>query len=90
MRRRVPLDAPGLRRMVRSGELLKRVPPQGPRDPGPPEVLTQAEVAELLRVERHHVKKLIEMGLPYVRVGSLRRFFRRAVLAWMTANGDAG
>lgn len=53
-----------------------------------PEVLTLAEVARLLRVERHHIAKLIERGLPYRRVGRMRRFIRQDVMAWLRAQKE--
>jgi excisionase family DNA binding protein len=75
--------------MLRAGALLERIPAQGTHDAEPQEVLTLSEVAMLLRVERHHVKKLIERGLPCVRVGSMRRFLRRDVLNWLQAQKEA-
>jgi excisionase family DNA binding protein len=84
-----PIRGSALRGMLRNGALLARVPAQGKRDAEPKEVLTQAEVATLLRVERHHVKKLIESGLPYRRVGSMRRFLRRDVMNWLGAKKEA-
>jgi len=84
-----PICGSGLRRMLRDGALLARVPAQGTYDAEPQEVLTQSEVATLLRVERHHVKKLIESGLPFRRVGSLRRFLRRDVMTWLQAQKEA-
>ena len=89
MNRGEPIDGSGLRRMLRKGALLERVPAQGTRDAEPREVLTQSEVATLLRIERHHVKKLIEKGLPYRRVGSMRRFLRHDVMAWLRTQKEA-
>jgi excisionase family DNA binding protein len=84
-----PIHGPGLRRMLRNGALLERVPAQGLRDAELPEVLTLKEVAALLRVDRHQIAKLIEQGLPCHRVGGMRRFLRREVMAWLQAQKEA-
>jgi len=84
-----PIDGAGVRRMLRNGGLLERVPAQGTRDAEPREVLTLSEVATLLRVERHHIRKLIEKGLPYRYVGSMRRFLRHDVMAWLRTQKEA-
>ena len=83
-----PIHGSELRRMLRNGALLARVPPQGIQDVEQREVLTLIEVAALLRVERHQIAKLIERGLPYHRVGSMRRFLRHEVLAWLQAQKE--
>jgi excisionase family DNA binding protein len=50
----------------------------------PPEVLTPAQVAELLQVPEGAVLELAESGeLPGRRVGEEWRFSRAAVLAWL-------
>ena len=50
----------------------------------PPEVLTLAQVAELLQVEEAAAAELAERGeLPGRRVGEAWRFSRAAVLAWL-------
>jgi excisionase family DNA binding protein len=84
-----PIRGSALRGMLRNGALLSRVPAPGTGDAEPQEVLTQSEVAALLRVERHHIKKLIESGLPYRRVGSMRRFLRRDVMNWLGEKNEA-
>jgi excisionase family DNA binding protein len=51
---------------------------------GPADVLTLAELAELLRAEETAVRALVEKGdLPGRKVGGEWRFSRRAVLAWL-------
>ena len=44
------------------------------------EVLTIDEVARLLRCSSSHVRRMIERGLPYLRVGDLIRFERSAIM----------
>jgi excisionase family DNA binding protein len=52
----------------------------------PPEVLSPAEVAELLQVEEPLVRKLADSGeLPGRKIGEEWRFSRRAVLEWLGA-----
>jgi excisionase family DNA binding protein len=52
----------------------------------PPEVLSPAEVAELLQVEEPLVQKLADSGeLPGRRIGKEWRFSRSAVLEWLGA-----
>lgn len=82
------IHASELRQMLREGALLKRASAQGTRDVEQQEVLTLLEVARLLRVERHQVAKLIERGLPYSRVGRMRRFLRQEVMAWLQAQKE--
>ncbi len=69
--------------MLRDGELLAHASAQRLGDMEQNEVLTLVEVARLLRVERHHVPKLVDLGLPCHRVGSRLRFIRHEVLAWL-------
>jgi excisionase family DNA binding protein len=52
----------------------------------PPEVLSPAEVADLLQVEERLVRKLADSGdLPGRKIGKEWRFSRRAVLEWLGA-----
>jgi excisionase family DNA binding protein len=52
----------------------------------PPEVLSPAEVAELLQVEEPLVQKLADSGeLPGRKIGKEWRFSRSAVLEWLGA-----
>jgi excisionase family DNA binding protein len=83
-----PVHGSELRRMLRDGALLARASAQEARDMEQNEVLTLAEVAKLLRVERHQVRKLIERGLPYKRIGSRYRFLRREVIAWLLSQKE--
>jgi excisionase family DNA binding protein len=54
----------------------------------PPEVLTLAEVADLLQVPEAAVAELADAGeLPGRRLGGEWRFSRAAVLAWLSAGG---
>jgi excisionase family DNA binding protein len=54
----------------------------------PPEVLTVADAAELLRVEPDAVRALAESGeLPGRRVGEDWRFARAALLRWLGGGG---
>jgi putative molybdopterin biosynthesis protein len=60
----------------------------------PDQLLTTAEIAEVLRVHPKHVYRLLRKGLPGRRVGSEWRFSRDDVLAWSggratEAGGDA-
>ncbi|MFY3743527.1 substrate-binding domain-containing protein [Anaeromyxobacter sp. Red801] len=48
----------------------------------PDQLLTTAEVAEVLRVHPKHVYRLLRRGLPARRVGAEWRFSREDVLAW--------
>jgi len=58
--------------------------------PYEPDVLTLAEVAELLGVEPAEIEQLALDGeLPARRIGEAWRFARSAVLAWL-AHGSAG
>jgi excisionase family DNA binding protein len=58
--------------------------------PHEPDVLTLAEVAELLGVEPAEIEQLALDGeLPARRIGEAWRFARSAVLAWL-AHGSAG
>jgi excisionase family DNA binding protein len=51
---------------------------------GPPEVLTLAEAADLLQVERDVVGSMAEAGeLPGRRLGEQWRFSREAILRWL-------
>lgn len=54
----------------------------------PDQLLTTAEVAEVLRVHPKHVYRLLKRGLPARRVGAEWRFSREDVLAW--SGGRAG
>jgi|SRR5215211_1794623 len=54
----------------------------------PPEVLSPAEVADLLQVEEERVTDLAEKGeLPGRKIGDEWRFSRSAVLEWLGAEG---
>jgi excisionase family DNA binding protein len=54
------------------------------------EILTRAEVAQLLRCSEPHVTALIERdGLPAFRLGKLWRFKRSEVLAWCERRTNA-
>jgi excisionase family DNA binding protein len=54
------------------------------------EILTRAEVAQLLRCSEPHVTALIERdGLPAFRLGKLWRFRRSEVLAWCERRTNA-
>ena len=56
----------------------------------PDEILTRAEVAQLLRCSEPHVTALIERdGLPAFRLGKLWRFKRSEVLAWCERRTNA-
>src|SRR4051794_1841449 len=58
-----------------------------PRDPS--EVLTVADVADLLRVDEEAVTKLADSGeLPGRRLGYEWRFTRAAVLRWLGGNSE--
>lgn len=48
----------------------------------PDELLTSAEVAELLKVHRKQIYRLMRRGLPARRVGGEWRFSRSEILAW--------
>lgn len=57
----------------------------------PPDVLTLAEVAELLRVEQEVVADLAQDGeLPGRRIRGDWRFARRAIVAWLEAGEGGG
>ncbi len=61
------------------------------RASGGPDVLTVAEVAELLKVEEDVVAKLAAAGeLPGRRLGGEWRFARRALLEWLGDGAAAG
>lgn len=83
-----PIHGSELRRMLREGALLAHASAQGRRHMEHQEVLTLVEVARMLRVERHHIAKLIERGLPYRRVGSRFRFLHHEVMAWLIAQKE--
>jgi excisionase family DNA binding protein len=51
------------------------------------EVMTRAQVAELLHVEPHHVRTLVKRGMPAHRLGTQWRFRRGEVLAWLERQG---
>jgi excisionase family DNA binding protein len=56
----------------------------------PDEILTRAEVAQLLRCSEPHVTALIERdGLPAFRLGKLWRFKRSEVFAWCERRTNA-
>lgn len=78
-----PIHGSELRSMLRDGDLLARASAPGRGHMDQQEVLTRVEVARLLRVERHHVAKLIDRGLPYHRVGSRFRFLYHEVMTWL-------
>jgi excisionase family DNA binding protein len=64
-------------------------------DAAAPAILTRKGVAELLCVEEHHVRRLIERdGLPAHRIGAQWRFRRTEVLEWISsrkaATGERG
>ena len=65
--------------------------PASPDSPQP-EILTAAEVAELLRVNRKTLYEAVQRDqIPgVVRVGRILRFHRDAVLAWIRASGQVG
>lgn len=88
MNRGQPVHVSQLCGMLRDGALLARASSREPHDMDQQEVLTLVEAAALLRVERHHIAKLIERGLPYHRVGSMRRFLRHEVIAWLKAQKE--
>jgi hypothetical protein len=50
-----------------------------------PELMDRAECARLLRLSLQQVDRLCKRGLPYSRVGDVKRFARSAVLAWVEA-----
>ena len=50
------------------------------------DVLTVAEVAELLRVKPLTVQRWHARGLPYSKLGTVTRYRRSAVLDWVAAN----
>ena len=51
--------------------------------------MTVKEVAELLRVTRQTIYKMVEGGqLPAVRVGTQWRFDRERVLRWVNSGGN--
>ena len=53
------------------------------------ELMTVKEVAELLRVTRQTIYKMVEGGqLPAVRVGTQWRFDRERVLRWVNSGGN--
>lgn len=54
------------------------------------EILTRAEIAQLLRCSEPHVTALIERdGLPAFRLGKLWRFRRSEVFAWCERRTNA-
>lgn len=83
-----PIHGFELRDMLRDGALLARASAEGRSDMDRQEVLTREEVARMLRVERHHVAKLIDRGLPYHRVGSRSRFIYHEVMDWLKAQKE--
>jgi len=57
---------------------------------GSEEIMTRAEVAQLLRCSEPHVTALVERdGLPAFRLGKLWRFRRSEVLAWCERRTNA-
>lgn len=53
------------------------------------QLMTVKEVAELLRVTRQTIYKMVEGGqLPAVRVGTQWRFDRERVLRWVNSGGN--
>src|SRR5262245_51197340 len=52
-------------------------------------LLTSSEVADLLRVHRKQVYRLMKQGLPAHRLGGEWRFVRAEVLAWAERGGAA-
>lgn len=59
-------------------------------DFAPDEIMTRAEVAQLLRCSEPHVTALIERdALPAFRLGKLWRFKRSEVLAWCERRTNA-
>lgn len=48
-----------------------------------PAVLTSDELCEALRISRSKLDGLVGAGLPYLRVGSTRRYQLSAVLEWL-------
>jgi excisionase family DNA binding protein len=57
---------------------------------GAEEIMTRAEVAQLLRCSEPHVSALVERdGLPAFRLGKLWRFKRSEVLAWCERRTNA-
>ncbi len=57
-----------------------------------PEIMTAAEVAALLRVNRKTLYEAVQRDqIPgVVRVGRILRFHRDAVLSWIRASGQIG
>lgn len=54
---------------------------------GSPEVLTRAEVADLLQIHQNVVLRWIrQRGLPASKIGNEWRFLRSQVVAWIAAN----
>lgn len=90
MSHRKPLRGSELRGLLRDGGLPVQASESGRREREQPDVLTLVEVARLLRVERHHIAKLIESGLPSHRVGSRFRFLRHEVMGWLQDQKETG
>ena len=82
----VQLTADELRALVRE-ELARVVPARAPESR---EVLTRAQVAELLDVHPNSVPRYIRRGLPTHKVGGEFRFIRAEVMAWIAAQGVKG
>ena len=83
-----PIHASEVRQMLRDGTLITRASAEGAHDMEHDEVLTLRDVARLLHFERHTIKKLLDLGLPSHRVGSMRRFLRSEVLVWLKAQKE--
>lgn len=50
------------------------------------EIMTLRETAEYFRCSERHIQNLIVRGLPHFRLGSLVRFRREDVLAFLAGN----
>lgn len=53
-----------------------------------PALLTSDELAQQIQVSRSKLDELVRAGLPYLRVGSTRRFELPAVLSWLRSQTD--
>lgn len=61
-----------------------------PHDPPRPALLSRAHLARELAVSLATVDRLCRRGLPFVRVGDVRRFRLKAVLRWIDAEQHQG
>lgn len=65
-------------------EALAEVVPA--RQPAAPALLTSDELAQSLKVSRSKLDELVRAGLPFVKVGSTRRYELAEVLNWLKFN----